>query len=136
METARLGIYLTPEEFSAARAAYLADWSGGGTLDTFGRWIASAIDAHANRSPQQRATLARPQEPSEGRRGASRSFAVPADVVRRMREAITADQQAGRWLSDSAWCGDALAAAVAAARARNGGDLPTPPPRLPNRLVR
>lgn len=53
-----------------------------------------------------------------------------------MRAAITADQQAGRWPSDSAWCGEAIAAAVDQARAQSGGSLPTPPPRLPNRLVR
>jgi len=53
-----------------------------------------------------------------------------------MRAAITADQQAGRWPSGSAWCGEAIGLAVEASRAENGGTLPTPPPRLPNRLVR
>ena len=31
---------------------------------------------------------------------------------------------------------EAIAAAVDAARTKNDGSLPTPPPRLPNRLVR
>jgi hypothetical protein len=53
-----------------------------------------------------------------------------------MRAAINADQQAGRWPSDSAWCSEAIASAVDAARTKNEGSLPTPPPRLPNRLVR
>ncbi len=61
---------------------------------------------------------------------------IPTDTVARMRAAINADQQAGRWPSDSAWCSEAIASAVDAARTKNDGSLPTPPPRLPNRLVR
>jgi hypothetical protein len=68
-DTARLGIYLTPQEFEDAKAAYLADWTNGGEADTFARWIAAAIETYA-------------------------------------------------------------------ARTKNDGSLPTPPPRLPNRLVR
>ncbi len=134
--TARLGIYLTPAEFDAAKAAYLADWTNGGTADTFARWIASAIDEHAARTPRQRAAGAEPRGRAEERTGSTRSFSVPVDTVARMRAAITADQHAGRWPSDSAWCGEAIAQAVSMARTQNGGTLPTPPPRLPNRLVR
>ncbi len=134
-DTARLGIYLTPEEFDDAKAGYLADWSNGGEADTFGKWIAAAIEAYAARTPKQRAA-APPRGRAEERTGATRSFAIPSDTVGRMRAAITADQQAGRWPSDSAWCGEAIAAAVDQARDQNGGTLPTPPPRLPNRLVR
>jgi hypothetical protein len=133
--TARLGIYLTPAEFDAAKAAYLADWSNGGSADTFARWIASAIDTHAALTPRQRAG-AEPRGRAEERTGSTRSFTVPIDTVARMRAAITADQKAGRWPSDSAWCGEAIGQAVSIARAQNGGTLPTPPPRLPNRLVR
>lgn len=133
--TARLGIYLTPEEFDDAKAAYLADWTSGGEADTFARWIAAAIDTYARRTPKQRAN-AKPRGRAEERTGSTRSFAIPTDTVARMRAAITADQQAGRWPSDSAWCGEAIAAAVDQARAQSGGSLPTPPPRLPNRLVR
>ncbi|MFF5325107.1 hypothetical protein ACFY2Y_15440 [Janibacter hoylei] len=61
---------------------------------------------------------------------------IPTDSAARMREAITADQAQGRWLSDSAWIGEAIARAVERTRTANGGTLPTPPPRLPNRLVR
>ena len=135
-ETARLGIYLTAAEFDAAKAAYLADWTNGGESDTFTRWIGAAIAGHAARTPKQRAAKAQPRGRAEERTGSSRSFSIPADTVARMRAAITADQQAGRWPSDSAWCGEAIGLAVAAARATNGGTLPTPPPRLPNRLVR
>lgn len=134
--TARLGIYLTPVEFDDAKAAYLTDWTNGGQADTFARWIAQAIDSHARRTPKQRADRAHPKGRADQRTGSTRSFSIPADTVARMRAAITADQQAGRWPSDSAWCGEASALAVEASRAQNGGTLPTPPPRLPNRLVR
>lgn len=134
-ETARLGIYLTPQEFEAAKAGYLADWSNGGEADTFARWIAAAIDAYATKSPPERAG-APARGRADERTGASRSFSIPTDTLARMRAAVSADHQAGRWPSDSAWCGEAIAAAVAEARDRNGGTLPTPPPRLPNRLVR
>ncbi len=134
--TARLGIYLTPAEFDDAKAAYLTDWTNGGQADTFARWIAQAIDSHARRTPKQRADRAHPKGRADQRTGSTRSFSIPADTVARMRAAITADQQAGRWPSDSAWCGEAIALAVNGARTENGGTLPTPPARLPNRLVR
>lgn len=132
--TARLGIYLTPAQFSDAKSAYLADWANGGELDTFGRWIAAAIEKHAARTPEQRATAARGR--ADERTGSTRSFAIPDDTVARMRAAITADQQAGSWPSDSAWCAQAIGRAVDQARAANGGTLPAPPDRLPNRLAR
>lgn len=134
-DTARLGIYLTPEEFDDAKAGYLADWTNGGTCDTFGKWIAAAIDTYAARSPEQRAG-APARGRAEERTGSTRSFVIPSSTVARMREAISADHRAGRWPSDSAWCAEAIAAAVDQAREQNGGTLPTPPPRLPNRLVR
>ena len=134
-ETARLGIYLTPQEFSDAKAGYLADWANGGVVDTFARWIAAAIDTYAARTPKQRAS-APPRMRAEKRTGATRSFAIPTDTVARMRAAINADHQGGRWPSDSAWCGEAIGHAVEQARTQNAGSLPTPPPRLPNRLVR
>ena len=135
-DTARLGIYLTPSEFDQAKAGYLADWTNGGTCDTFARWIAAAIDTHAARTPRQRAAKAHPRGRAEERTGSTRSFSIAVDTMTRMRAAITADQHAGRWPSDSAWCGEAISLAVSAARDRNGGALPNPPPRLPNRLVR
>ncbi len=133
--TARLGIYLTPEEFTDAKSGYLADWSNGGEADTFARWIAVAIESYAARTPKQRAS-APPRRRAEERTGSTRSFNMPTDTVARMRAAIRADQQAGRWPSASAWCGEAINRAVDQARTQNRGSLPTPPPRLPNRLVR
>lgn len=132
--TQRVGIYLTREEFDDARAAYLADWTAGGEADTFARWVAQVLEEHAARSPQERAKVARPTE--DGRGGSTRSVAVPTDTIRRMRAAIAEDQRHGRWPTDSGWCGDALAAAAARARAANGGSLAAPPARLPNRLIR
>ncbi len=134
-DTARIGIYFHPEQFDTAKAGYLADWQAGGQADTFARWIAGALDEHANRTPQQRAQVARPQERA-ATRGNTRSFKIPADTVARMRHSITEDQAAGQWPSDSAWCGDAIATAANQARQRAGGTLPTPPARLPNRLAR
>lgn len=135
--TARLGVYLTPEEFTNAKAAYLAAWQLGGEADTFARWIGAALERHARRSATERADLARAHDRGDARRGgAARSFNVPTDTLTRMREAITADQHAGRWPTDSAWSGDAIAAEVEETRTANGGALPTPPPRLPNRLKR
>lgn len=134
--TARLGIYLTPEEFADAKSAYLTDWKHGGQADTFARWIGAALATHAARTPKKRADTGQLKGRAETRTGSARSFSIPADNIERMREGISADQQADRWLSDSAWAGEAIARAVEAARATNGGTLPVPPPRLPNRLVR
>lgn len=132
--TVRAGIYFGGDEFEAAKASYLADWENGGEEDTFTRWVAAAIITHARRSPKQRAALARPK--SQVVNGVQRTFNLPEDSVRRMREAIVEDGKAGRWSSDSAWCADAITIAVNEARERNGGTLPTPPARLPNRLKR
>lgn len=135
-ETARVGIYLSADEFSAAKAAYLADWNAGGEASTFARWVAEAIEDYAEQTPQQRDVWAEPQGRGSQRRGSSRSFTIPTETVAAMRGAITADHQAGRWPSDSAWCAEALSWAVEQARGRSGGTLPSPPPRLPNRLAR
>lgn len=135
-DTIRLGIYVTPEEYDAAKSAYLADWQHGGQADTLGKWISAALEAHAARSTAARARLARHGGRAENRTGASRSFAIPSDTGERMRAAINEDQAAGRWPSDSAWCGDAIAAAVDLAREQAGGELPQAPARLPNRLRR
>lgn len=136
-ETARLGVYLTTQEFDDARAAYMADWNHGGTADTFAYWLAGAVDEHARLSVKQRNAHAQPRARADERSGITRSFNVPVTSVARMRAAITADREdAGQFPSDSAWCREAIRSAVDKARARNGGSLPTPPARLPNRLVR
>lgn len=135
-ETTRVGIYLTPAEFEQAKAGYLADWQAGGHADTFARWIAAALQTHADRTPDQRADLSTPRPRAAERSGVSRSFTVPTTTVSRLRAAIAADQHTGRWPTVSAWCADAIALAVQTAQHQAGGTLPTPPARLPNRLVR
>lgn len=134
--TGRIGVYLTPDEFTAAKAAYLSDWQHGGQADSFARWVSAAITTHARRTPADRARLARPRARSERRTGASRTFPITSDAQAAMRTAISADQQADHWSTDSAWIGDAITAATAAARAAAGGTLPPAPDRLPNRLTR
>lgn len=133
----RVGIYLTPEQFTNAKAAYLGDWNNGGSADTFSKWIESVISTHANRSLKQRQEYATTRAPrSETRTGSSRSFNISTNAERKMREAINLEHAAGRYLSDSSWCGEAIDAAIAVALERNHGMLPTPPERLPNRLKR
>lgn len=134
-ETVRLGIYMARETFDAAKSAYLSDWQHGGQADTFNRWIGQVIDAHAARGAHERARLTRSTERAESP-SFSRSFSLPAATVERMRDAITADQDEGRWPSDSAWCSDAIVAAADRAREQAGGTLPQAPARLPNRLRR
>lgn len=137
IDVTRLGIYLTPEQFNNSKAAYLADWSNGGEANTFTNWIGEALTTHAKRSIQERQKNAveRPAR-AEKRTGSSRSFNVPTVAIERMRAAISQEHEEGRWLSDSAWCGEAIDAAISEAQKRNGGSLPVPPERLPNRLVR
>lgn len=132
--TARPGIYFHEEEFMAAKSAFLADWRGGGTADKFPTWIATALDAHASRTPSARAQLVR--NATHAGRGFTRSFDIPGEVEDRMNDAIKKDNDADRWPTLSAWAGDAIAAAVERAKARAGGSLPPAPPRLPNRLTR
>ena len=131
----RIGIYFHADDFTAAKAAYLADWNAGGQADTFAKWIAAALETHAACTPSSRAKNTRPAHGQTGR-GVTRSFDLPAETTERMKKAIVQDQQAERWVSMSDWCGDAVHAAAEAARSTNGGVLPTPPARLPNRLIR
>lgn len=135
-EVTRLGIYLTAEQFTGAKAAYLADWINGGEANTFTRWIGDVLSTHAERSPQERVQRSTLRDRATERTGSSRSFNVPTAAVEQMRAAITADHGAGRWPSDSAWCGEAIDLATEDAKTKNGGSLPTPPARLPNRLTR
>lgn len=135
-EVTRLGIYLTAEQFTGAKAAYLADWINGGEANTFTRWIGDVLSTHAERSPQERVQRSKLRDRATERTGSSRSFNVPTAAVEQMRAAITADHGAGRWPSDSAWCGEAIDLATEDAKAKNGGSLPAPPARLPNRLTR
>lgn len=103
---------------------------------TFATWVAAAIVRHAARTPLARSRLARNKQRGEGEPGIGRTFVVPVDVITTMRAALTLDRREGHWKSESGWYVDGIAAAVDTARAATGGQLPTPPPRLPNRLRR
>lgn len=133
--TSRIGIYFHPDEFDRAKSAYLADWTNGGQADTFAKWIAAALDAHAAAGPAARAASTRTRPEGQGS-GWSRSFTLPTDTVERMRAAIVDDQRANRWLSESAWAGEAVATAADKAEEKAGEALPPAPARLPNRLRR
>lgn len=131
-----LGVYMSADMYTSLKAAYLADWTNGrGEADTLYKWVAAALDTHSSRPPAQRAALAStgPYR-AETLTGQTKAFKVPIHTWERMQEAIAADSATGRWLSDSRWSSEALRAAVDAARKANGGTLPKPPERLPNRL--
>lgn len=136
--TARLGLYLRQATLEGAKSAYVAD------LDTladpptsFARWIAAALDAHAARTPADRARLAEAHpDPEEGKRGVNRAFILPVDTITRMEETTGIDRRAGRMQSVSQLAAEALRIAIEDARVRNGGSLPIAPKRLPNKPVR
>jgi hypothetical protein len=127
-DTIRISVTMTPELYNNCKAAYLADWQHEHRHDTFAAWVTNALERHTQRTPRQRAvTDATPS-------GQPRSFAVPSTVVEQISTAIRDDQQAGNWPTRSAWCSQALTAATNHTRDRDGG-LPTPPARLPQRLL-
>lgn len=136
--TARLGLYLRQATLEGAKSAYVAD------LDTladpptsFARWIATALDAHADRTPADRAKLAAAHpDPEEGKRGVNRAFILPVDTIATMEETTGIDRRAGRMQSVSQLAAEALRIAIEDARARNGGTLPVAPKRLPNKPTR
>jgi hypothetical protein len=136
--TARLGLYLRQATLEGAKSAYVAD------LDTlpdpptsFARWIAAALDTHAGRTPADRAKLAAAHpDPEEGKRGVNRAFILPVDTIATMEETTGIDRRAGRMQSVSQLAAEALRIAIEEARVRNGGSLPRPPKRLPNKPTR
>ena len=136
--TARLGLYLRQGTLEGAKSAYVAD------LDTltdpptsFARWIAAALDAHAARTPADRAKLAEAHpDPEEGHRGVNRAFILPVDTITRMGETTVIDRRAGRMQSVSQLAAEALRIAIQEAKDRAGGTLPEAPKRLPNRPTR
>lgn len=136
--TARLGLYLRQATLEGAKSAYVAD------LDTvtnpptsFARWIATALDAHTARTPAERARMAEAHpDPEEGKRGVNRAFILPVDTIAAMEETTGIDRRAGRMQSVSQLAAEALRIAIEEARVRNGGSLPRPPKRLPNKPAR
>lgn len=136
--TARLGLYLRQATLEGAKSAYVAD------LDTltnpptsFARWIATALDTHAGRTPADRAKLAEAHpDPEEGKRGVNRAFILPVDTIATMERTTGIDRRAGRMQSVSQLAAEALRIAIEEAKVRNGGSLPIAPKRLPNKPTR
>lgn len=136
--TTRMGIYLHPHVFDAAKSAYLVDLDAlPEAPDSFARWISAAIGSYAEQSAAAR-TAAIEVLPPEERvgSGVTRSFDIPNDIIAAMNTAIITDRESGRYLSRSEFAGQAIRTATEHARTRAGGVLPPPPARLPNKPVR
>ncbi len=136
--TTRIGLYFQEQVFRAAKSAYLVDLdSQPDPATSFARWVGQVLDRHNRLTPERRAQAARTvgEEPKGGN-GFSRSFMIPASTVVDMDEAIKQDRKAERYVSASQYATEAVRAAIAEARRRNGGTLPTPPARLPNKPTR
>lgn len=136
--TARLGLYLRQATLEGAKSAYVADLDTLGEPPTsFARWIATALDIHAGRTPAQRAQLAQAHpDPEEGKRGVNRAFILPVDTIAKMEETTGIDRRAGRMQSVSQLAAEALRIAIEESKQRNGGSLPVAPKRLPNKPTR
>lgn len=137
--TTRLGIYWHLDTFREAKSAYLADLdTQRAAPDSFARWIDRAITRHAALSVTRRATLAaKLADQDKSGRGGSRSFSVAATTVEAMEAAIVADRkEAKRITTRTEFVSQAVRIATTDARKRNGGALPPPPSRLPNKPPR
>lgn len=136
-ETALLGIYMRPELYADAKAAFVADFDNRDDAeDAFQRWVSRAIRELASKTPTARAkaTAAADEYAGDGP-GRSWTFPVFVDDIDLMDDAIGEDRRAGLEMrARSRFTVDALRVAVAEARRRAGGTLPTPPARLPRKL--
>ncbi|MGE9808982.1 hypothetical protein [Janibacter sp. G1551] len=140
--TIRVGIYWKPGVWDLARSAYVADLdTDPDSPDSFIGWLARALEQHARRSPEQRATLAvdAEQHPAQvsTRRSFNKSHPLPASTIEAVEAAIVTDRsELGRALGRSAFTQEAVIAAVVDARRRLGRELPPPPQKLSNRPPR
>ena len=133
--TTRIGLYFQEQVFQDAKSAYLVDLdSQPDPATSFARWVGQVLDRHNRLTPERRAQVAKTlgEEPKGGN-GFSRSFMIPASTVADMDEAIKQDRKAERFVSASQYATEAVKASIADARRRNGGTLPVPPARLPNK---
>lgn len=142
-EQEAVAVYIAQSRFNVAKSAYLADWADTiGDADTFARWVESVLLAHAARTPQGRAKLAAQitraaeQRTDHDGKSVNRHFKIARNAKDTALDALNADRDHGRWLSESAWNVEAIEAAIARAEKRRDGTLPPAPPRLPNRLKR
>lgn len=138
-EIRRLGVYWRRDQWDLARAAYLSDFDRDpGAPASFGEWLARAVQAHIDRSPDQRqelwdgavTDLARLQHGS----GFSRAHPLPMRMLDQLEDAVADDRlDGGRAVSRSGFVLEAAAVAVAEATTRRGSPLPPAPQRLPLR---
>lgn len=136
--TTRTGIYFRPETFDDAKSAYLVDLDARPEApDSIARWIAEAMELHANKTPEERKEIVNqlPEEP-QGGAGFTRSFELPDHVLELRDGAITTDRRNGRVTTRSGFATEAIRHAIEQARQRAGGVLPEPPARLPNKPIR
>jgi len=136
--TTRIGLYFQEQVFQDAKSAYLVDLdSQPDPATSFARWVGRVVDRHNRLTPERRSQVAKTlAEEPKGGSGFSRSFVIPASTVTEMDEAIKQDRKSERYVSASQYASEAVRAAIADARRRNGGTLPIPPTRLPNRPTR
>ena len=129
----KTGLYFQEQVFQDAKSAYLVDLdSQADPATSFARWVGEVLDRHNRLTSERRAQVAKTlgEEQKDGS-GFSRSFQIPASTVTDMETAIKQDRKIERYLSASQYAMEAIRAAIADARRRNGGNLPTPPARLP-----
>lgn len=131
--TTRVGVYLLPGAYDDAKSAFIADWRNERIIDNFPGWIENAAIRYAERTPQERAELARPTGQGKGR-GMGYALRVTDRTLEAVAAGMLADQKVDRFPTRSSWLGDALTAATAASKERNGGTLPPAPDLLPRQL--
>lgn len=136
----RLGIGMAPATFEALKSAYV--WITRHDPDapqSLAQLVDAALNQHAVRSATgRRRTAQRLDEEAyaDGEKNVVRTFAVELTTIDRLDEAITADEDAGRYLSRSSWANEAVRDLIARTRERAGGELPPAPARLTRRPAR
>lgn len=133
---ARISLYLHPDTYRDARAAYVVDFEQPNPASSYAEWIAAAVRTHADLHSEERGQLAATL-PDIDRAGVGihRTVKVSADIQTVMDAARREDRLAGRVIGRSGFAYEAVLAAIEAARARVGGILPEPPGRLPKNLA-
>ncbi|MBU2698865.1 MULTISPECIES: hypothetical protein [Pimelobacter] len=132
-----LGLYFpVVDDLELARRAFATDFYEHDGPAAFSEWLSRAILAHAKRTPGQRAELAQPRrEKSRGVKGKLRKIDVRPEISAAVEAGRTADrEELRRTTSVSAWCYDAVMAAIDDTRNRTAGDLVVIDGPLPSRL--
>lgn len=133
---ARISLYLHPDTYRDARAAYVVDFEQPNPASSYAEWVAAAVHTHADLPSAERAQLAGTL-PDIDRAGVGihRTVKVSALIQTVMDDARRQDRLAGRVIGRSGFAYEAVLAAIDAARTRVGGVLPEPPARLPKNLA-